>query len=353
MSLVRSLGRASQSLRGFKTGLEGAGRAAKDLGQKAGSAGTGVGKVRTGSQQAARELKTLRTNADQAARSVSKAGKEAGKGGGSMGRFQGGLKNAAGGFKGLNKEMKGNVIGMLLGLLQPLIEKVVAMAAKSKTMQKIMHTAFDVIGKVIGVVMKAVGPLMRSVGRIVSSVWKGIQNAIAPVVKWIGSAVPKVFTAVKDALSNTWKGLSGIAQRAFDGIKGAVKGPLNAVIDIINSAIGKLNGIRVSIPGWVPLVGGKTFGVSLPSIPRLAEGGVVMPRSGGVPAIVAEAGEAEAVMPLSKLDRLLARTAAQARAQQAGGADGSGFHIENYYAVQSSDPRRTAAALMFLAKARG
>ncbi|CAM5728114.1 hypothetical protein SFUMM280S_06565 [Streptomyces fumanus] len=69
----------------------------------------------------------------------------------------------------------------------------------------------------------------------------------------------------------------------------------------------------------MPGVGGKTFGVSLPKIPMLATGGVVMPRSGGVPAILAEAGEAEAVLPLSKLDQLL-RRAAGARPYAAGSA---------------------------------
>jgi len=78
-----------------------------------------------------------------------------------------------------------------------------------------------------------------------------------------------------------------------------------------------------------------------------------MPQSGGVPAILAEAGEAEAVLPLSKLDLLLSRTAAQARLNGTSGGDGSGFHIENYYAASSTSPQNTADALMFLAKARG
>jgi hypothetical protein len=39
------------------------------------------------------------------------------------------------------------------------------------------------------------------------------------------------------------------------------------------------------------------------NIPRLAEGGIVMPRPGGVLANIAEAGQAEAVIPLSKMGR--------------------------------------------------
>jgi tape measure domain-containing protein len=39
--------------------------------------------------------------------------------------------------------------------------------------------------------------------------------------------------------------------------------------------------------------------------PQLAEGGIVMPRAGGVPAILAEAGQPEVVFPLEKLERFL------------------------------------------------
>ncbi|MGW2862792.1 phage tail protein [Streptomyces sp. NPDC001205] len=354
MSLVQSLTRASSSLKGFKTGIDGAGRSAGALGRQAGAAQAGVGRIKGAAQQSAKELKGMKNAADQAAKSVGKVGKDAGTGGVSMGKLQGGLKKADGGFKGLNKAMKGNVIGMLLELFAPLIEKVVAMATKSKAMQKIMKVAFDVIGKVVDTVMKAIGPLMKSTGKIISSVWNGIKGAILPIALWIASFIPGAFDTVKNALSSAWGGLSRFAGGVFDGILSAVKSPLNMVIGLINSAIGALNGIHVSIPGWVPLVGGKTFGVNIPRIPMLAEGGIVAPRSGGVPAIVAEAGEAEAVLPLSRLDRLLSRTAARAAAAPVGSnGHGDGFHIENYYATQNTDPQDTARALLFLAKARG
>jgi hypothetical protein len=231
-----------------------------------------------------------------------------------------------------------------------------------KTVWNGIKSAITVVVKAVATVIKTyfnawktiITTVLQAIKTVVSSVWNGIKAVIMPVVNWIKSVVPKAFEAVKDKLSSAWNGLKGIAGRAFDGIKDAVKGPINAVIGLINSAIGKLNGIKVTIPGWVPLVGGKTFGVSLPTIPMLAAGGLVMPRSGGVPAILAEAGEAEAVLPLSKLDRLLTRTAAQARAGGAGGSGAdSALHIENYYAASSSDAQKTADALMFLAKARG
>jgi hypothetical protein len=64
---------------------------------------------------------------------------------------------------------------------------------------------------------------------------------------------------------------------------------------------------------WNRTVGGK--GISIPSflgfggisftIPRLADGGILMPRAGGVPFIGAEAGKPEAVVPLDKLERMV------------------------------------------------
>jgi hypothetical protein len=159
---------------------------------------------------------------------------------------------------------------------------------------------------------------------------------------------------VKDKLSSIWGGLKGIAGKAFGGIKSAVTGPINDVIGLINQAINAVNGVHVTIPGWIPGVGGKSFGVHLPTIPKLAAGGVVLPRSGGVPAILAEAGEAEAVMPLSKLSKLLVSTAARARSGYGAAGAGAGtLQIENYYAASTGDAQSTADALMYLAKARG
>jgi hypothetical protein len=44
-----------------------------------------------------------------------------------------------------------------------------------------------------------------------------------------------------------------------------------------------------------------------PSAPTFAEGGIVQPQRGGVQAIVAEAGQSEAIIPLDRLDSMLAR----------------------------------------------
>lgn len=74
---------------------------------------------------------------------------------------------------------------------------------------------------------------------------------------------------------------------------------VNRVVDGINNMINALNRLSFDIPDWVPQLGGKSFGLSIPtiptvSIPRLANGGIT---TGSTLANIGEAGR-EAVLPL-------------------------------------------------------
>jgi len=93
--------------------------------------------------------------------------------------------------------------------------------------------------------------------------------------------------------------LGGIARGALNGVLGFIEGYINFIIAGVNGLLtlinrvlgaGKAIGINVQIP-TIPNV----------QIPRLAEGGIVMPRPGGVLANIAEGGQAEAVIPLNKM----------------------------------------------------
>ncbi|MGK5640169.1 phage tail protein [Streptomyces sp. URMC 126] len=353
MSLNSALQRISGTAQGTKTALDATGKSAQKLNTQAGTLNTGVGKVKASTQQAGRELKNIKSGSEATAKAIGKVGKESGKAAPGLDKAGRSLKKTAKNTDGLNRSMKKNFLAQLVSLFQPLIEKVVEMASKSTTMRRIMKKAFEVIGKAVDQASKIIGPLMRGLGSLMSHVWGGIKKAVAPIALWFMTDLPAVFTGVKLALHAAWDVLPDSVKRIFRAIGSAVKDPINSLIGLINSLITSLNGIHVTVPSWIPHFGGKGFTIDVTPIPKLAEGGIVTPRSGGVPAIVAEAGEAEAVLPLSKLDRLLTRTAVASRLSTAGaGPGGGGFHIENYYA-RADDPRDTAMALMFLAKARG
>jgi hypothetical protein len=78
----------------------------------------------------------------------------------------------------------------------------------------------------------------------------------------------------------------------IEGYINTVIGGVNKLLDLINTVLkaGEVIGISVQIPKIAKI-----------AIPRLAEGGIVMPRLGGVLANIGEGGQAEAVIPLDRL----------------------------------------------------
>jgi hypothetical protein len=166
-------------------------------------------------------------------------------------------------------------------------------------------------------------------------------DLVHPVEQFFTSDIPKAFDAgyrffestfvdpVKNAIGDVEHGfeaafnaIPGYVQDAFSGLVAIVKAPINGVIDIIDGAIGGLDSIHVSIPSWVPVVGGDTFGVSIPKIPQLAQGGLVLPQPGGTQVTVAEAGQAEIVSPIPAMEQAMTVALQSAGVgMQAGGAD--------------------------------
>jgi hypothetical protein len=72
----------------------------------------------------------------------------------------------------------------------------------------------------------------------------------------------------------------------------------------INAIIGALNTIQMDIPDWVPMFGGQTWGINIPKVPMLAEGGFV---DRPTTAIIGEAGP-EVVTPLRDFERMMGLT---------------------------------------------
>lgn len=136
----------------------------------------------------------------------------------------------------------------------------------------------------------------------------------------IMTVVDDVETGFEDAFTAIPK----FVTTAFSGLVGIVKAPINGVIDVVNMAIGALDNIHVTIPSWVPGVGGDGFGVSIPKIPTLALGGMVLPQSGGTTVTVAEAGEPEIVSPLPAMTQAMTIALANVTPRGGGAAAGPG-----------------------------
>lgn len=209
-------------------------------------------KLKSAAKGAQGELKNVKKQADAVETSVGKAAKNADKGGKSMGGLGKGLKGASLAQKGLNLAMAASPFGLVMTLLTPLIAQFINMDKVTAVLRKGVEIAMRHMGSAVGSLAKSAGPLLKGLGNAMLTPWTGLALAL-------------------------------------------------------NALFGVLAGIHISIPDWVPKYGGRGFSfprLSVP-VPHLAAGGVVQARSGGTLALLGEAGEHEAVIPLSKLERML------------------------------------------------
>lgn len=123
------------------------------------------------------------------------------------------------------------------------------------------------------------GNVVNGLLAAVEAVWNSIRDTLNGVIDFVRG----VFTGDWERV---WDGVVEIFSGIFGGIVNAVRVPFRAVAGIINAIVDAVNSISIDIPDWVPVVGGAHFGLNLPHMPYLAEGGVV--RRGS--AIVGEAG---------------------------------------------------------------
>lgn len=124
------------------------------------------------------------------------------------------------------------------------------------------------------------------------SIWNGIKSSAKEKWDAIWSTIKEVVKKIVDGIVDKFKGARDKVVDTFEGIKNKVKEIFNKVIGIVNGAIGTVNGAISGIesalsfgPWEVPTpFGSKTIGFSasfprVPTIPYLAKGAVIPPRS--------------------------------------------------------------------------
>ena len=173
------------------------------------------------------------------------------------------------------------IVGALTGAIMLAGAAVKAYEIITKTMA-IAQAALNLVMS-----MNPIGLVVIAIAALTAAFILAYQHSekFRDIVTGAFNAVKTVATIVADAI-----------EFYFKTVFGAIKFEINAVISLANIAIRALNGIHVSIPSWIPGIGGKSFGIDLPPIPKLADGGIV---TRPTIAMIGEAG-AEAVVPLSK-----------------------------------------------------
>ncbi len=164
-----------------------------------------------------------------------------------------------------------------------------------------------------------VGGVWTAIVKWAQGAWKSIQTTFGRVASWFGGIFGGAVSAIKGAFSRVigffqgiWTSIKSIfgkiGKSIGDAIGGAFKGVINGIIGFVESTVnGVIKSINAVAEGIDKALPGDQSGWRVPQVklPRLADGGIVMPRTGGTAAILGEAGQAEAVIPLSKLDNMI------------------------------------------------
>ena len=136
----------------------------------------------------------------------------------------------------------------------------------------------------------------------ITGFFQDIWNSITGVFSKIGEFFSNVFRKAVDGIKGAFNGIKQWFSNLWQNIWNGIKTPINWIIDGINAVISGLNSLKVDIPDWVPFVGGQTWGVNIPEIPRLATGTVVPANYGEFLAVLGDnKREPEVVSPVSQM----------------------------------------------------
>lgn len=145
----------------------------------------------------------------------------------------------------------------------------------------------------------------------VTDAWNSVWNTTKDILSSIDGSI-------RDAISgfiSLFKSMVDSIETVFSGIVGAIVRPFTDAAQGVKNAWNRLLGGKgFSVPDWVPGIGGKSF-----RIPKLAKGGIILPRVGGTPFVGGEAGQAEAIIPLDRLAGMIS-----------GNMDSNGLVVNNY-----------------------
>lgn len=257
----------------------------------------------------------------------------------------------------LNVALNANPISLIIIAIVALIAGIVLLYQNSETFRNIVTGAFKMVGDAIMFLWNWVsanwplllailtGPIGLAVLWIIQNwdlvkaafamawqfiqdvwsgvlgffagVWNGIVAIFSSVVGWFAgifagawNAIKNVFSTVGGFFSGIWNTIvsvfGSVGAAVGNAISGAVKGVVNGILSgaegIINGFINSINGVI----GTINKIPGVNIGkVPNFNLPRLAKGGIVMPSTGGTALVAGEAGKAEAVIPLDRLDAML------------------------------------------------
>ena len=220
----------------------------------------------------------------------------------------------------LNAVMSANPIGLIILGVGLLIGAIILLVKNWATVKAVLLTGCQAIGNFFKNIFTGIGNFFKNVfngiknffekwGITILAIMGGPFTFIPFIVAKNWDKIKEFLGAGVDWLKEAFKSVGEFIGGVFTGLVSIIKAPINFILAAINTMIGAMNGISIDIPDWVPLVGGKKFGFSIPEIPYLAKG---TQNWGGGPAYMNERGgelamlpNGSKVIPADKTDKIL------------------------------------------------
>ena len=187
------------------------------------------------------------------------------------------------------------LIGQVFEAVMPLIPTVLGLVmAFVPLLEPIMQLVGQLLPPLIDMFKLIVVPIMYFAVAV-------LQGILIPVLQVVIGIITWIVQYVIPPLLNAFTGIASVVVSVFSGVVGFIKGIFNGMIDMVNGVFDLINPLLGSGPihDFLGSIGVKVTHMN--HIPHLAEGGIVPATNGGRLVRVAEGGESEAVIPLSKL----------------------------------------------------
>lgn len=214
----------------------------------------------------------------------------------------------------------GAAIAFLTSPIGLIIIAITALIAAGILLYKNWDTVKEKAISIFAAIKQFIIEAFEKVKEKISSIWTTIKDTISIKIDSIKLGISTALNKIKDTWNKVWTGIKDTIISIFNGIwdtikgiinkiLGGIEGMANGVIKGVNKIISALNNLSFDIPDWIPGLGGKSFGFSIPSmsevsIPRLAQGGYVGANQPQLAIIGDNKREGEVVAPESKLRQL-------------------------------------------------
>lgn len=163
----------------------------------------------------------------------------------------------------------------IISRLQPIISHLVQFIQQNwGAISGMVKGIFDVVVGVIKTAWAIITGIFKIALDILGGNWKqawtDLQTMLSGVWDGIKQILQGAWTFITNAFRTWIAGIGTLAKGIFTGVIDAIKGGINFVIGLIDTVIGKINGIHINTPFG-------SIGFSIPTIPLLAGGGFVPP----------------------------------------------------------------------------